>query len=528
MSMTFRQASRRLAPPLAIVVVMLAFGAGRTLAEPPWLERIEAVIDAPPFQQAHWGILIADAKTGKALYSRNPDKLFVPASVTKLFSVAAALDALGADYRFETPIWARGEIDEAGRLQGDLILVASGDLSLGGRTDVDGRIAFENSDHIYADFDGHSRLTKPDPLAGLDELARQVAASGVRRVTGDVLVDDRLFDHAEGTGSGPSRVTPIMVNDNLIDILATPAAAGEPAKVEWRPKSDAYRVDAEVETVAEGEKTRIKVSSAGPGRLIVRGQIAAGHAPVVGVHEVEDPASFARALLIEALRRAGVAVDASPLAENRADHLPRDAYAGKNMKRVAALTSPPFAESARLVLKVSHNLHASTLPLLVAARCGKRTLADGLRCQREFLAKAGLDVDTISFGGAAGGDPADYVTPRAAVQLLRYMTTRPDFAVYRDGLPILGEDGTLARAVAKESPARGKAQAKTGTLLWSNAMNGGHLLTSKSLAGYLTTAKGRELVFAMFVNHVHTKSSADREKVGKTLGKLCEIIYEAE
>jgi D-alanyl-D-alanine carboxypeptidase/D-alanyl-D-alanine-endopeptidase (penicillin-binding protein 4) len=466
-------------------------------------------------------------KTGDVIYGLNPDKLFVPASTTKLFSVAAALDALGADYRFETPLYARGEIDSAGRLKGDLILVASGDLSLGGRTDADGRIAFTNSDHIYADFDGRSELTKPDPLAGLNDLARQAAAAGVRRVEGDVLVDDRLFDHASGTGSGPSRLTPIMVNDNLLDFLVTPSAAGEPAHVEWRPKTHSYRVDVQVETVPADGKTRIRVFSPGEGRVIVRGQIAAGHAPLVGTYEVDDPASFARSLLIEALRRADVTIDASPLKANAAASLPaKEAYAG--LKRVALLTSPPFSDSARLVLKVSHNLHASTLPLLIAAKHGQRTLTDGLHRQREFLAKAGVEVEAISFGGAAGGDPADYITPRAAVQLLRYMATRPDFAVYREGLPILGQDGTLAHAVGHDSPAKGKVQAKTGTLLWSNRMNGGELLTSKALAGYLTGAKGRELAFALFVNHVHTKSSADREKVGKTLGKLCEIIYEAE
>lgn len=510
---------------LACVVFSCCLGAAP--GGEPLAKQIEEVIDGPPFKQAHWGVLAVDLKTGDVLYARTPEKLFVPASVTKLFSVAAALDALGADYRFETPVYARGEIDAMGTLSGDLILAASGDLSLGGRTDEQGRIAFSNSDHIYADFDGNAVLTKPDPLAGLNEMARQIAAAGVRRVTGEVLVDDRLFDPASGTGSGPSQVTPIMVNDNLLDFLVTPSAAGEPAHVEWRPKTRSYRVDAHVDTVATDGKTRIRVVSAGEGRVVVRGQIAAGHAPLVGTYEVDDPASFARSLLIEALRRAEVAVEASPLKANPSASLPsKDEYAA--MKRVALLTSPPFSESARLVLKVSHNLHASALPLLIAAKHGERTLAQGLHRQREFLAKAGLDVDTLSFGGSAGGDPADYVTPRATVQLLRYMSTRPDFAVYREGLPILGQDGTLARAAGPDNPARGKVQAKTGTLLWSNRMNGGHLLTSKSLAGYLTTAKGREVAFALFVNHVHTKSSAEREQIGKTLGKLCEILYQAE
>jgi len=165
--------------------------------------------------------------------------------------------------------------------------------------------------------------------------------------------------------------------------------------------------------------------------------------------------------------------------------------------------------------------------LLVAAKHGQRTLAEGLRRQHDFLARAGVDVETISFGGGAGGDSADFVTPRATVQLLRYMSGRPDFAAYEAALPILGQDGTLARAVPAESPVRGKAQAKTGTLFWDNKMNGGELLTSKALAGYLTAKSGRKLAFALFVNNVHTRSAADRDKIGQALGKICEIVHEA-
>ena len=57
--------------------------------------QIREVINAPRFQHAHWGILVADRHTGEVIYEHNADKLFKPASTTKLYSVAAALDALG-------------------------------------------------------------------------------------------------------------------------------------------------------------------------------------------------------------------------------------------------------------------------------------------------------------------------------------------------------------------------------------------------------------------------------------------------
>jgi D-alanyl-D-alanine carboxypeptidase/D-alanyl-D-alanine-endopeptidase (penicillin-binding protein 4) len=105
------------------------------------------------------------------------------------------------------------------------------------------------------------------------------------------------------------------------------------------------------------------------------------------------------------------------------------------------------------------------------------------------------------------------------------MATRPDAGVFQDALPQLGVDGTLVTAVPPDSPARGKVQAKTGTLFWENTMNGGHIVTSKALAGYMTSSKGRRLAFAMFVNNTHIKRATETAREGKALGKLCEIVY---
>lgn len=488
---------------------------------------IATVIQAAEFKHAHWGILVVDAAGGQTVYELNADHLFAPASVTKLFSTAAALETLGADYRFETPVYRKGEVDAAGQLKGNLILLASGDLSFGGRTTADGRIAFTNYDHTYANGGDKGELTEPDPLAGLNDLARQVAAAGIRRINGDVLVDDRLFEKEFGTGSGPHRLTPILINDNLIDLVITPTEPGKPATVTSRPLTAGVQVDARVETVAAGEPISTTIRAGTGHSIILTGKIPAGHKPLVRVFEVPDAAAHARGLFIEALGRAGVVVDASPLAEPAQAALPaRDEVA--KLPRVALLTSPPFGESARLILKVSHNLHASTLPLLLAARQGKRTLEDGLHLERDALRRLGVEVDTISFGGGAGGSAADLVTPRATIQLLTQMQKRPDAAVYRAALPILGIDGTLSEAVSADSPARGKVFAKTGTYYLDNSMNKRILLTSKALAGYLATAGKRELIVALFVNNVHLDKSGDTARIGKTLGKLCEVIHAAE
>jgi len=484
---------------------------------------IETLLAEPRFKHAHWGIIAQDLATGEVLYERNSDALFIPASTTKLFSVATALDALGAEHRFVTPLRRRGEVTD-GVLAGDLILVASGDPTLGGRTLADGGIAFTNNDHTYANGARDTQLTEPDPLAGLNDLARQVAAAGIRRVRGELIVDDRLFDKAEGSGSGPARVTPIMINDNVVDFIVEPTKPGQPAKVTWRPESAGIHVQAQFDTVESGKELSTWIRDLGHGHYYVHGQIPEKHAKVVRVAEVSDAARHARMLLIEALARAGVVVEAPLLGSNPADRLPSSDEVAK-LPIVAKHTSPPLAEEAKLILKVSHNLHASTLPLLVAAKNGERSLAAGLKRQHDFLARAGVDVDTISFGGGAGGARADHTTPRATAQLLKYMAGRPDFAAYRDALPILGVDGTLATAVGPASAARGKAQAKTGTLMWDNLLNGNSLLTSKALAGYLTTAKGRRVAFALFVNNVHLRDGVTTRTVGADLGTLVEALH---
>src|SRR5262249_56365116 len=94
---------------------------------------IRAIMEHPLYRYARWSIYVADLRTGAPLYDHQGRELVVPGSVTKLFPGAAALDAYGPDYRFETPVYRRGEVDGQGALQGDLILVASGAMTMGGR-----------------------------------------------------------------------------------------------------------------------------------------------------------------------------------------------------------------------------------------------------------------------------------------------------------------------------------------------------------------------------------------------------------
>jgi D-alanyl-D-alanine carboxypeptidase/D-alanyl-D-alanine-endopeptidase (penicillin-binding protein 4) len=483
--------------------------------------KIDAVIGAPEYKHGRWGILVVDGENGKTVYAHNAEERFAPASVTKLYSCAAALIGLGGDHRFETPVFRRGEVTD-GRLHGDLILVASGDLTLGGRTNADGKMVFKDHDHIYTTATSNDvELTGTDPLAGLKELAKQIKQAGIKQIDGDVLIDDRLFEHSRGSGSGPDQLTPIMVNDNLVDVIVSPATkAGEPATAKMLPQTDF------VQLVAEGKQPRIVTERVGPQRYTVRGLIAVNAKPVVRICVIDDPTGFARALFIETLRKEGIVVKASILRAPKAELPEFDSYAKNVFPQVALYKSPPLSEALKVTLKVSHNLYASTLPLLLAVKHGKRTLPEGLRQQGKILADLGIDVADISLESGAGGGNADRVTPRVTVQLLQAMAKRKDFAAYKAALPILGVDGTLSDAVSKDSLARGQVLGKTGTYADGDLLNGRTYLRSKALAGVMTSASGKTLFYAIFLNDVPLPEGVQPLREGKQIGRLCEIIYQ--
>src|SRR5690242_12208361 len=131
---------------------------------------IKAVFDKPLYKNAIWGLRVIDLGTERELINLKSHHDFFIGSVRKVFTVGELLNAVGPAHRYNTPVYRRGAIDHAGVLHGSLILVGSGDLTMGGRTNPDGTIAFTNFDHNEADSLGNAVLTKPNPLAGYIEL----------------------------------------------------------------------------------------------------------------------------------------------------------------------------------------------------------------------------------------------------------------------------------------------------------------------------------------------------------------------
>jgi serine-type D-Ala-D-Ala carboxypeptidase/endopeptidase (penicillin-binding protein 4) len=470
--------------------------AGRTSSLDP---RITAIMSKPLYKYGQWGLLEINPRTGRILHARYAKQFFIPGSTAKLFSVSAAWHTLGGNHRFHTPVYAVGH-RHGHTVRGNLVLVAKGDLTMGGRTKPNGNVAYTYIDHTYANDVPGATLTPENPLAGINKIARQVRHAGIRTVRGNVVVDNRLFSSFPELDPSP---TPMIINDNVIDVRTTPTRAGKPAKLFWRPKVAPYRVISKVRTVRRGGPTNIAVHASPDGtHIAVSGTIAAHAAPVLRISNIEHPAAFARTALIQALHRVGVSVAARRTGPDPARLLPRN-YRGD--RRVAVYVSPRYWQYARLILKVSHNLGANLDICLMAVASGRHNCAGGFRPFTRFLRHAGVSTKQVQLLDGRGGNPVDRTTPTAEAQMLEYWLHTKDAARFRRALPILGVDGSLAK-VCRHCPARGKVFAKVGTVTGFDAINNRLAVGAETIAGYLKVGPHRYNVFFDGVNGASSPS----------------------
>jgi PBP4 family serine-type D-alanyl-D-alanine carboxypeptidase len=522
---------------LAAIVIAHPSSAAWSEAGSTLTARIEAVLARPEFKHVMFGIEFYSLDTNRPVYAMNADKLFVPGSTTKLVTMGSALQLLGPDYRFHTRVYRTGDVGADGVVHGDLVLVASGDPNLSGRIRPGDRLAFENVDHTYGGPDSHG--LEGDPLTVIRELAAAVASRGVKRVEGQVMVDASLFPEGDREGGTGFVISPIVVNDNAIDLTIAPGAEGAPAEIGVSPRTAYVRFVNRTTTGKAGSKSDVRVSSDvkngdGTHTVTLSGNVPAdGRKRLMG-YRVPEPHRFAEIVFAEALHERGVAAPAR-VAEDKPDFA-KLAGSYSTDRMVAEHVSPPFAEEVKITLKVSHNLHASATPFLLGALADEHTpagprdrdevLRAGFGRIRAFLETTGADVSGASQSDGAGA--AAHFTPDFMVHYLAFMAKQPSAAVFHDALPILGKDGTLWN-VQVQSPAAGHVHAKTGTYAADDRLHEGLIVTGKGLAGYMTTADGRRLAFAIYANNVPLKDGDDiTPVVGNALGEIASEAYSAK
>ena len=502
----------------------------RAQSAPALAERIQKVISRPEFAHANFGVEFYSLDTGKVLYALNADKLFVPASTTKILTEGTLLAKLGADYRFHTRVYRTGPIDKHGTLKGNLILVASGDPNLSNRIQPDGTLAFVDEDHSY-----QGPALPGDPLSVIKQLAKDAAAKGIHKIEGRVLIDTTLFPDGPREGGTNVVMSSIMVNDNVIDLIGSPGAKiGDPVDLKSAPQTSYIKFVNHLLTSPAGTRPAFEppdfaANPDGSVSITLAGSLPLGVPPQTASVAVPSPAKFAETVFREGLSAAGVQIKNGP-GPSVTDFSPYTRfYTAEN--QVAEHVSPPLSEEIKVTLKVSQNLHAGMGPYLLGALVGKDTknpLDAGFKIEHDFLQSAKLDLSGAAQGDGAGGDWADLFSPDFMVHYLVYWSTRPDYQDFFKALPILGKDGTLAKIQAN-SPGAGHVFAKTGTFGSEDKLGGKMMLNGKGLAGYILTKDGKKLAFAAYVNHVSLapEPEAAQQVAGQALGEIAAAVYDA-
>ncbi|HET7230240.1 MAG TPA: D-alanyl-D-alanine carboxypeptidase/D-alanyl-D-alanine-endopeptidase [Longimicrobium sp.] len=470
-----------LTPPVAPVPMPAPAAAS---PETRLAESLDAIFADTMFAGANWGVVIRSAQTGRVLYQRNEGKMFVPASNMKLVTGSVALETLGPDFVYRTPVVATGPVTN-GVLRGDLVVIGSGDPT------------------IAADFHGG------DARAVFRAWADSLRAHGVRRVTGRIIGNDDVFDDVPyGRGWAwddmadyySAEIGGLEYNLGVVGITAAAgASSGAPARITLDPDTRYVRVTSTARTVP-GAMEQIEVTRADTGNtFMVAGQIPADTAVERNDMSVRNNTAYFVTVLRETLLASGIRVDGGAVDQDAL------APAVRPVARdtLFVQTSPPLREILPGFLKPSQN-QVGELLLKTMGRTlrGQGTAQAGIAVVDSVTRAWGLPPRKLAQADGSGLSRYNLVAPQFLIGVLEHMRGSPNFQTFYNALPVAGVDGTL-RSRMRGTPLQGNVHAKTGTV--SNV---------RSLSGYMTTAAGEPILFSIIVNH-HTVTSRDADRLAE-------------
>ena len=463
------------------------------------------LVAEPPLDRVHLGVHVVEAETGRVVLSRNADRKFIPASNQKVLTTAAALDRWGPDHRFETALWARGDL-VGDTLAGDVVLAGSGDPTL--------------SDRYH-----------PSAQAALEALADSVRAAGVRRIRGRLVVDVSAWDSVSVPGDwevgdltwsyGATGGAFALGEGVIRAVVQGGTHPGDPARLlAWWPRGEASFLRADLTTLPEDSSETVRPSYLPESRaLVLRGGVPAGRVDTLRM-AVRDPVRQAAAALGRALASRGVRVEGgvtvrwpdgrrSGTGPNDPCTPPGDDCPG--FRRVASLASPSLLEISRGILEPSQNWMAEQLLAALGAHQAvepdEGTRERGRAAVRAYVLGLGADSLDVLPGDGSGLSVRNLVTPRALVRVLADMRSRSFGAGYRDALAEPGEEEST---LENRLPAlAGRLFAKTGTI--SNV---------DALSGYLVRDDGTELIFSVLSNGSGLPSRVIRTAVNEVVEAL--------
>lgn len=455
-------------------------------------QRLTEHVNQSRFAAGTLGVKVVSLDTGKILFEHDAGKLLSPASNSKLYTVALALDRFGGDYRIKTSLYATARPSRRGTLYGDLIVYGRGDPSI------------------------NSRLHGGDILKALEPLVAALTNAGVKRIRGDLVGDESYFV-GPPYGSGWSwddmqyyygaEISALTINDNTLQLALKPGVkVGDPCRIEFSPTTKYLSVSNRTQTVATGRRNITLFRPIEANVLYVSGQMPLDATNFTDDVTMHNPAGLFVSLFREALARHGIKVSGKTRTLGWLDRQAKP-FDESKLIELGAVASPPLRDIAREIMKPSQNLYTDLLLAHVGEaerRARNRGGGEegssfhqendpssedlGIRALREFLSKIGVPRGDVQFEEGSGLSRNNLTTPNATIALLQYMSRHSESEAYLNALPIAGLDGTLRNRL-RGTPAAGNVRAKTGTLRWAN-----------SLSGHVTTAAGERLIFSIMLN----------------------------
>ena len=434
--------------------------------------------------QVNLGAVVVDLTSGDTLYKRNADRLYIPASNMKLFSEAAALMALGPDYRFKNQLSTNASQLEAGVLKGNLYLHLSGDPSF----------SRDNLRHLL------SALRDWDISAIQGNVYIDSSLAAVNTYPPGWLSTDLAYSYG-------APIAPLMLDANRLTVTVNPGAQpGTAAVVEVDDGGAAVSVTNQATTKANIKGCGVGFSLDSDNHLTARGCVGVGQWAVQQRMAIKNPLKYAQEMVRSLLMKEHIAF-------NGQVELGK-APAGALL--IATEHSRPLSQLMADTLKPSDNLYADSLYLHAAAKIHGAPLNwhDAQAVIKKFLQQqTGIDFKNSTFTDGSGLSRYNLITPQQTSSLLTFLYQRfPMSYEYIAALPISGRDGTLQKRF-KAPEQQGFIRAKTGTMTGMN-----------SLSGYLFTSNGHTLAFALFINRLPGSAAGPGRPV---LDALCAFFLKA-
>jgi D-alanyl-D-alanine carboxypeptidase/D-alanyl-D-alanine-endopeptidase (penicillin-binding protein 4) len=418
--------------------------------------------------------LVVDTSGGDTIFSFNARARMTPASITKLFTTAAALKYLGSGFRFSTRFYFNSE-------QKRLTVVGGGDPST--------ESAFFPLQTIESIAASISEKLKQGSVAEIKTISADLSIFGKSRPPSSRLWEDM----GNYFGALPS---PLSVGDNIFKLyLNSPSKPGSLCSIVKMDPPWGKMPECEVISRSQPGDSAYIYGTAGCNNWYVSGAIPTGKTNFTIKGALPEPHLWYCQRLSDELSKRGIktgTTEVKELAPMQQNVLVHTHY------------SPSLARLCAVTNKNSNNLYADHLLFALGSNQNKSHWDGGTGMLQKFC-RDSLSVFSASFHDGSGLSPFNSFAASDVVKLLRFMKNEPSFF---ESFSIGGIDGT-SRNMWRDTNSKGRVRAKSGS------MNG-----VMGYAGYISLHDGRLLAFCIMVNHHTEKNSTIRSAIEQWITSL--------